>query len=135
MLLSDILVAWDLLKIDFYGFQAPCEDFFRHHSNHFVSPLRISGSAVETLFSQYKYAAGGKLDSANYSTVRAVCMVCSIVTPHPSGKGYKDASISSIGKQIVQSLSKVTFVYYVSTCVYYDIVMTKLGVHVHVCNL
>jgi len=90
-----ILIAWDLLKIDVYGFQTLCEDFFRHHPNHFISPIRISGSAVETLFSQYKYAAGGKLDAANYATVRAACMVRSIVTPHPSGKGYRDAAVSS----------------------------------------
>ena len=30
-------------------------------------PLRLSGSAVESLFSQYKYATRGKLDVVNYT--------------------------------------------------------------------
>ena len=55
--------AWDLLQVDVYGFKQFCEYFFKAHRYNFVSPLRVSGSAVEMLFSQYKYAAGGKLDS------------------------------------------------------------------------
>ena len=87
-------IAWDLLRIDVFGFQSLCEDFFTRHPHHFISPLRISGSAVETLFGQYKYACGGKLESSNYATARAACMVRSIVTPHHSGKGYRDAPLS-----------------------------------------
>lgn len=85
--------AWDLLKIDVYGFRAFCEDFLKHHPKHFVAPLRVSGSSVETLFGQFKYAAGGKLDAANYATARAACLVRSIVTPHHSGKDYRDVSL------------------------------------------
>ena len=40
--------AWDLLMIDVYGFEAFCEDFLDNHPRHFISPLRISGSAIET---------------------------------------------------------------------------------------
>ena len=87
--------AWDLLKIDVYGFCGFCEDFFKHHPQHFVSPLRVSGSAVETLFGQYKFAAGGKLDASNYATARAACLVRNIVTPHHSGKDYRDMSLNS----------------------------------------
>ena len=91
-----LFTAWDLLRIDVFGFQALCEDFLTHHPNHFISPLRVSGSAVETLFGQYKFASGGKLDAANYATARAACMVRNIVTPHHSGKGYRDATLSSM---------------------------------------
>ena len=45
---------------------------------------------VETLFGQYKYAAGGKLDASNYSTARAACQVKTAVSGHHSGKGYRD---------------------------------------------
>ena len=62
--------AWDLLRVEY---------FFKAHPHNFVSPLRVSGSAVETLFSPYKYAAGGKLDSSNYATARAACLVKSAV--------------------------------------------------------
>ena len=80
-----------------YGFNAFCTDFLSHHPNHFVSPLRVSGSAVETLFSQFKYAAGGKLDAASYSTARAACLVQRAVAPtHYSGKGYRDMPLDTL---------------------------------------
>ena len=86
--------AWDLLRVDVYGFKQFCEYFFKAHPYNFVSPLRVSGSAVEMLFSQYKYAVGGKLDSSNYATARAACLVKSAVAQsHHSGKGYRDATL------------------------------------------
>ena len=45
------------------------------HPGYFVSPLRISGSAVESLFSQFKHSAGGKLDACNYATSRCAHLV------------------------------------------------------------
>ena len=51
---------------------------------------------METLFGQYKFAAGGKLDASNYVTARAACMVRDIVTPHHSGKGYRDATLNNM---------------------------------------
>jgi hypothetical protein len=80
-----------------YGFRAFCEDFLQQHPKHFVSPLRVSGSAVETLFGQYKFATGGKLDASNYATARAACTVRNIVTPHHSGKSYRDMPLRDIG--------------------------------------
>ena len=59
-------IAWDLLRIDVYGFWGFCTYFFQKYPGYFVSPLRISGSAVESLFSQFKHNARGKLDSCNY---------------------------------------------------------------------
>ena len=56
-------LAWDLLCIDVYGFKAFCKYFLEKYPGYFISPLRISGSSVESLFSQYKHNAGGKLDS------------------------------------------------------------------------
>ena len=57
----------------------------------------MSGSAVETLFAQFKYLSGNKLDSVNYTTARAKCMCKSTVDAghdhapiHHSGKYYKD---------------------------------------------
>lgn len=64
--------ARDLLCIVVYGFRSFCTDFLTCHPKHFVSPLRVSESAVETLF---KFAAGGKLDASNYATSRAACLV------------------------------------------------------------
>lgn len=41
------------------------------YPGYFISPLRLSGPAVEILFGHFKYSSGGKLDAANYSTARA----------------------------------------------------------------
>jgi len=51
---------------------------------------------VESLFSQYKHNTGGKLDSANYSTARAVHLVKQCVTDHHGGKEYRGNSLSII---------------------------------------
>jgi hypothetical protein len=54
----------------------------------------LSGSAVESLFSQYKHNANGKLDAANYSTACAGLLVQQTVSNHHCGKGYRDEKLS-----------------------------------------
>ena len=93
MCLFLISTAWDLLRINVYGFIAFCKWFFRTYPTYFISPIRLSGSAVESLFSQYKYSAGGKLDLVNYTTARAACLVRQSVATHCSGKGYRDENL------------------------------------------
>lgn len=66
--------------------------FFKMHPGYFISPLRISGSAVETLFGQYKYMAGSKLDAANYSSCQAKYLTKQAV--HHSGKFYRDVELN-----------------------------------------
>ena len=87
-----LLQLWDLLRIDVHEFKAFCRGFFHTYPGYFVSPLHISGSAVESLFSQYKYTAGGKLDPANYASSRCAHLVKQSVAPHHSGKHYRDES-------------------------------------------
>ena len=52
--------AWDLLRIDVQGFSEFCHYFLEKHQGYFVSPLRLSGSAIESVFGQLKFSAGGK---------------------------------------------------------------------------
>ena len=83
--------AWDNLRIDVFGFNLLCKDFFSRYPGYYVVPLRVSGSAVETLFAQYKYLSGNKLDSVNYTTARAKYICNKTVTAsHHSGKYYRD---------------------------------------------
>ena len=49
-----ILVAWNLLKKCVYGFQPFCKYFLTHYPDWFVSSLQNSGSAIETMFIQFK---------------------------------------------------------------------------------
>ena len=67
--------------------------FFKTYPTYFISPLRLSGSAVESIFSQYKHTAGGKLDAVNYTTARAACLIKQSVATHHSGKGYRDEAL------------------------------------------
>ena len=41
------------------GFRGLCEDFLAKNPNSFISPVRVNGSAVESLFSSLKFIAGG----------------------------------------------------------------------------
>ena len=85
-------LAWqtfDLLRVCFYGFQAFCSDFLNRHPEYYVTPLKWNGSAVETLFSQFKYAAGGKLDSVNYATAREAYLCKRDTHGHRVGKAVK----------------------------------------------
>ena len=87
--------AFDLLRIDIHGFNMFCRYFLEKYSGYFISPLGVSGSTVETLFSQFKYSAGGKLDAANYSYSRAVSLVKQVATTHHSGKDYRDGNLAT----------------------------------------
>lgn len=88
--------TWDLLRICVYGFQAFCTDFLQRHPGYYVAPLKWNGSAVETLFSQIKRAAGGKLDSTNYATAREALLVRRDTHGHSASKavhGYRDVPL------------------------------------------
>ena len=79
-------LAWDLLRVCVYGFSGFTAWFFDEYPEHFISPVRLSGSAVETLFSQFKSTARGKLSAMNYVTARAAHLVKHAVTPHDSSR-------------------------------------------------
>ena len=90
---SSFLTAWDLLRIDVQGFTEFCDAFLKKYPGYFVSPIRLTGSAVESLFAQYKYTTGGKLDAANYSVARAAFLTKQAISNHHSGKGYRDTPL------------------------------------------
>lgn len=85
-------LAWDNLRIDVYGFIELTRHFLKSYPGYFLSPLRISGSAVESLFGQYKYMSGSKLDAANYATCRSKYLANQAV--HHSGQFYRDQELS-----------------------------------------
>ena len=87
------ILAWDLLRVCVYGFTHFTEWFLHQYPNHFVSPLQLSRSAVETLFSQFKHSCAGKLSSSNYATARAAHLIKHTVASHHSSKGYRDTSL------------------------------------------
>lgn len=84
-------IAFDLLRIDVHGFRLFSNYFLNKYPGYFILPIRITGSAVESLFSQFKYR---KLDAANYSFSRAVSLVKQITSVHHSGKEYRDGTLA-----------------------------------------
>ena len=68
--LFNLFVAFDLLRRDVYGFRSFCKYFLQ---NTLVTLFHLSVylSLQLSLFSQFKYNTGGKLDAANYITARA----------------------------------------------------------------
>lgn len=58
----------------YYGFTGFCKYFTSKYPGYTIYPVRLNGSAVETLFSQLKYATAGQLSAANYSTARAAIL-------------------------------------------------------------
>lgn len=84
--------TWDLLRVMVYGFRGFCEDFLRRNPGYTIYPVRLNGSAIETFFSQLKYAAGGHLSSVNYSTARASILTRGSVKHKQSGM-YRGAPL------------------------------------------
>ncbi len=61
------------------------------YPGYYVVPVRVNGSAVETLFSQFKAASGNKLSSVNYRSSRKA--VVAKKDAHPCNVGFRDLMI------------------------------------------
>ena len=87
---TSILQTWDLLQIMYRGFTGLCQHFLNNHPGYFISPLRINGSAVETIFSSLKFISGGNLSSINYPTSLAAFATQRDIAKNPySEPGYR----------------------------------------------
>ena len=85
-----LLQTWDLLQIMYKGFIGLCEHVLNNHPGYFISPLRINGSAVETIFSSLKFISGGNLSSTNYPTSLAAFATQRDIAKNPySEPGYR----------------------------------------------
>ena len=85
--------TWDLLRFMHYGFVGFCEEFTKKHPGYTIFPIRLNGSAVETLFSQLKYASGRNLMSTNYAAARASVLIKGGVAGKFKGDDYRDAPL------------------------------------------
>ena len=68
----------------------------RHPQPYFITPLKWNGSAVETLFSQFKSITNGKLDGTNYAVARKMFLARRDVLGHkPSAAvaGYRNVPL------------------------------------------
>ena len=77
-----------------YGFQGMVNYFHDQYPDYYIAPVRVSGSAIETLFSQLKFAAGGKLSAVNYpSALKRLLIKKDTTGHHKSGAFYRDQDV------------------------------------------
>ena len=89
-----IFQTYDLLRICVYGFHEFCRSFLERNPGYYIVPLKLNGSAVETLFSQFKHIAGGKLSSINYAQAKRTVMLRKDVRGQNRGnQGYRDVDL------------------------------------------
>ena len=63
--------TWDLLRITVFGFKDFTASFLQDHPGYVIYPVRLNGSAVETLFCQLKHATSSQLSCVNYPSAKA----------------------------------------------------------------
>ena len=95
------LQTWDLLRIVVHGFLSFCKWFFTSVSpdgRYFVIPLRINGSALESIFSVLKHTSGGNLSAIAYSPALGRLINRKSITQNKnSEKGYRDIKLNLDG--------------------------------------
>ena len=67
--------TWDLLRLTFYGFIEFVDYFIAKYPTYIVHPIRLSGSAIETYFSELRAVASGNLNACNYASASATVQV------------------------------------------------------------
>ena len=93
----------DLLHIMFQGFLGLCEHFLRRYPGYFITPVRINGSAIESYFSQLKYAGRGQLSAINYETARAALETTKAAsTKRLHEADYRDAGLDIYPVQLIK---------------------------------
>ena len=85
--------TWDLLRIMWYGFKTFCTNFTARHPGYYVAPLRLNGSAIETLFSQLKFISHGDLSATRYPQALASLITRGSIHGRPVARSssYRDA--------------------------------------------
>lgn len=81
------------MRLCWYGFRDFCREFFHDHPGYFVTPLRLNGSAIETIFSQLKYASRGSLTAVTYESARAQLITRHSVHGQRTRDEYHDAPL------------------------------------------
>ena len=74
-----------------YGFLQFSQWFMAAYPDYFISPLRINGSAIESIFRVLKFTAGGNLSASNYgSFCGRVITGREVIINSNSERGYRD---------------------------------------------
>ena len=89
------------------GFEGMCQNFLATNPGYFITPVRVNGSAIESYFSQMKYAARGQLSAANYQSAQAAIETSRAVsTKRPREADYRDAGLNIYPVQLKKKIKK-----------------------------
>ena len=102
--------TWDLLRLLVHGFLSFCDWFFKNVSSdggYFISPLRINGSAVESIYSVLKFASGGNLSGLSYGPALGKLIKRKEMDRNKnSERGYRDTVVNISGSNVVDIVVK-----------------------------
>ena len=93
-----------------YGFLGLCKDFTsRCGPDHYIIPVRINGSAIESLFSRFKYNADRNLSAVNYETAMSWLLTANSVA---QSCDYRKTELNVMGRKKWQKLClHVSFIF------------------------
>ncbi len=88
------------MELLYFGFVGLCSDFTSRHgqSGHYIVPVKINGSAIESLFSRFKYDADGNLSAVNYETALSRFLTAASVDSKNKDNVYRGADINTHGQ-------------------------------------
>ncbi len=83
-----------MLRVTVFGFLGFAESFLAENPDYYIFPLKVNGSAAETLFSQFKAETHSKLTSVNYAAARSrILMKKDIHGSAKAAHGYRDTPL------------------------------------------
>ena len=89
--------TWDLMRLLYFGFTGLCQDFTaRHGPDHYIVPVRINGSAIESLFGRFKFDAGGNLSAVNYEAALSRVLTADAIA-RTSMDSYRNSELNVKG--------------------------------------
>lgn len=84
---------WDLMKLMYWGFKDFITLFLKNHEGYVIYPVRLNGSAIETVFSQLKGITHGHLSARNYSSAVATLVTRGSIQNRKKRIQYRNAPL------------------------------------------
>ena len=80
------------------GFKGLSTEFISHHAAHYIVPVHVTGSCIESLFSRFMYNANGNLSAVNYETAMSRILTADAVSNSNKDKQYRSSDVHVYGQ-------------------------------------
>lgn len=81
------------MKLMYWGFKDFITLFLKNHEGYVIYPVRLNGSAIETVFSQLKGITHGHLSARNYSSAVATLVTRGSIQNRKKRIQYRNAPL------------------------------------------